>query len=304
MAPSYEKIPPYARIDNIGDYSPPVQQPSTRLILTETVVASVQNRTSRPMMIVVRSATWMHSFLFWRKTVWFPVVSVLAISFVICRGLQQLEVLANIMPTKEKLSEIGWTGALVMVCILLAWALYSVGIRWIYQKCSSPKVPSTPTRIPVMVAPTESSPETSIDPVVSEQSLDSFIVDTPEIGLLDGPDPSVDISVRAGTPRGGRLVKLEVCVFLVGECTTPLGEEICVCADTGEYMLMGADFVLGNKDRCREGERFIRLYRSHGKDYLSWFEQVKCMWGGCLQKGVVWDSEGVAQRWCPTHTQT
>ena len=50
-------------------------------------------------------------------------------------------------------------------------------------------------------------------------------------------------------------------------------------------------------------ETFVTLCRGHGADYLAWFEQVSCMWQGCIKRGAAWDNNGVTQRWCPMRLQ-
>lgn len=83
----------------------------------------------------------------------------------------------------------------------------------------------------------------------------------------------------------------------------PLGDAICYGTDTGDYLIMEGDFILGNKGRQEGDERYITLCRAHGADYLMWSEQMNCMWEGCLKKGVLWEGESHPQRWCPTHIQ-
>ena len=49
---------------------------------------------------------------------------------------------------------------------------------------------------------------------------------------------------------------------------------MCTRGDTGEYLVMEGDFVLGNKERLDGSDRYIRLCRAHVSGYLRWFGQV------------------------------
>ena len=302
MTPAYERVPPYARIGTLADISPPVKSPSPRMIRTESEVLTVRNMTTSPMLALVSTATWIHSFLFWSKTFWHPAVSVLTISFLLYRVWQQLEVIMSLMPSQEKVTDMGWAGALILMCMATALFIYVICVRWLFRRYPSIKSPKTPNRQPAFVPPPESSPSTSLDPRVSEPSLESLLVHCPGAGLEDGPSPSVAVSARTGCPR--EMSREADSVFLVGEFAIPLGEAMRDRTDTGEYLLIGGDFALGGKGRLDGDDRFICLCRARGADYLDWFDQVNCMAGGCMKKGVSWDREWVTQGWRPAHLET
>ena len=201
MAPVYEKISPYASCGALANLDPPVESSAPRLIWPEKATSSVENITSSPMLMVLSAATWLRSVFFWSKTFWPPVLSELTISFVLYRGWRQLEVLATLMPSQERIAEAGWAGKMVILRMALSWFLYSVGTHWAGQKYTRQKDPESPRRPTSLVPPTESSPATSPDPTASGRSIDSLVILCPENGLADGTAPSVDVSVRTGSPR-------------------------------------------------------------------------------------------------------
>lgn len=69
ITPVYERMPPYPRVGSFANVEPLITSPTPRLIWTERVATSVYNITSITGLLLLRKSAWLHTFLFWIKTV-------------------------------------------------------------------------------------------------------------------------------------------------------------------------------------------------------------------------------------------
>ena len=302
MATQYEKISPYARQTERSEPASLVTPPTRMATWVAKTKSLFKNVSTHPAVLVFSTATWLHSIIFWSKTAWFPVMSVLALSIVAYHGWVACGILFELLPPTELLKETGYNLGAVALCLVSGWASYSFlmfCLKRYYRSVTSMTKDKTP-----LAPPTESSPSTSEEAKRTRNlPLESLRPLSPEFErtFVDVPLSSTDVSIRADSPVYPGCQADQV--LLVGEFTIPLQDSICPCNDTGEYLVSDGDFILGKAERREGEERYVTLCQAHGADYLLWFEQVNCRWEGCLKKGVLWEEEGVPQRWCLKHLQ-
>ena len=299
--PLYGNTFPYPRVVSSTPPPPLVVTTSRKTLWFEKVKSLMRNTSTHPVALIFGTATWAHSFLFLGKKMWFPAVSVLVLSVALYQGWQVLGKALELLPTLDNVKATGWEVLLVVTCLLAGWFIYSVAnyslTKWYRGGPLSRSRKPDKDYIP----PTESSPSTSFYREERDACLESLCFEDTEGVPAELPASVTDAGLAQDTG------KYQGCVadglFLVGEFTMPLSDEVCPGTNLSAFLVLGGDFVLGQKAEGREHEPFVSLCDKHGADYLLWLEQMTCMWEGCLKKGLLWEREGMTQRWCAKHLQ-
>ena len=159
--PLYDHNSPYPRIET-STVSPPLVVTTSRATFWFGRLKSIMRNTStHPATIVFGTATWLHSFLFLGKTMWFPAVSVLVLSAILHQGWQALDKAMGLLPTLDSAKYFGWDSGVIVVCLLSGWVTFLVANhylkRWYRYSSTDPSCKTHKGFVP----PTESSPATS-----------------------------------------------------------------------------------------------------------------------------------------------
>ena len=244
----YDKTFPYPKIDpeTIPPPSPAVSA-RKKTFWFEKVISIVKNTSTHRFTLIIGTATWCHSFLFMGETVWFPVVSVAVISIVLYKAWTLIGSVTDLLPTVENLERLGGDVCTVALCFLAGWLIYAYARyrlrRWgEAAPLKSKEKPFAP--------PTESSPTTSMGKSPGGQSLDSLVCGDMSPHRLDESTSVTDERVASEiAPRGDCNADR---LFLIGEFTVSLADQVCNCRDTGGYLVIEGDFVIGGKWIRRE----------------------------------------------------